>query len=67
MDMDLDGSGQVFGTPYSLNIEGEAEADDNFGIFLGTDFYIIPNQLSLNIEARFVDETAGTIGVNYRF
>jgi hypothetical protein len=67
VDIEFKGSGQVLGNPYSLKIEGDAEADDNFGIFLGTDIYVIPNQLSINIEGRFIDETAGTIGVNYRF
>lgn len=67
VDFEFKGSGQVEGTPYSLEIEGDAEADDNIGIFLGTDIYVIPNQLSINIEGRFLDETAGTIGVNYRF
>jgi len=67
VDFELKGSGELLGTPYSYKVEGDAEADDNFGIFLGTDIYIIPNQLSINIEARFIDETAGTIGVNYRF
>ena len=67
IDLEIDGSGQFLGDPYFLKMEGNAEADDNFGIFLGTDIYIIPNQLSVNIEARFIDETAGTIGVNYRF
>jgi hypothetical protein len=43
------------------------EADDNFGAFLGTDIYIIPDKLSVNIEGRFIDETSGTIGVTYRF
>lgn len=67
VDWELEGSGQFQGNPCSFKIEGDAEADDNFGIFLGTDIYIIPNQLSVNIEVRFIDETAGTIGVNYRF
>jgi len=67
VDLEIDGSGQVLGNPYSLKFEGDAEADDNFGIFLGTDIYIIPNQLSVNIEARFIDETAATFGINYRF
>lgn len=67
VDFELNGSGQLSGVPYSLKLEWDAEADDNFGIFLGTDIYVIPNQLSINIEGRFLDETAGTIGVNYRF
>jgi hypothetical protein len=60
MDWELDLAG-------ILKIEGDAEADDNFGIFLGTDIYVIPNLLSINIEARFIDETAGTFGLTYRF
>ena len=67
VDFELNGSGQLSGDPYSMKVKGDAEADDNFGIFLGTDIYVIPNQLSINIEGRFLDETAGTIGVNYRF
>ncbi|MDL1968207.1 MAG: hypothetical protein LWW97_06575 [Deltaproteobacteria bacterium] len=67
VDVEFKGSGQAFGNPFSLKIEGDAEADNNFGIFLGTDIYIIPNQLSLNLEVRFIDETAGTFGLSYRF
>ena len=67
MDFELDGSGQVSGAPVLLTIDGKSEAEDNFGIFLGTDIYLIPNRFSVNIEVRFIDETAGTIGMNYRF
>ncbi|MDL1980949.1 MAG: hypothetical protein LWX02_05655 [Deltaproteobacteria bacterium] len=67
IDSELEGSGQLWGIPYSLKLQGDAEADDNFGIFLGTDIYLIPNLLSINIEARFIDETAGTFGLTYRF
>ena len=51
----------------SLKIDGKSEADKNFGIFLGTDIYVIPNKFSVNIEGRFIDETAFTIGANYKF
>lgn len=67
VDVEFKGSGQFLGDTYSLKVEGDAEADDNFGIFLGTDIYVIPNLLSINIEARFIDETAGTFGLTYRF
>lgn len=60
MDWELDLAG-------ILKIKGEAEADDNFGIFLGTDIYVISDLLSINIEARFIDETAGTLGLTYSF
>lgn len=42
------------------------KADDNFGLFLGTDYKIGKN-LSLNIEGRFIDETAMSFGATYRF
>ena len=42
------------------------KADDNFGVFLGTDYKIGKN-FSLNIEGRFVDETAMSFGASYRF
>lgn len=46
---------------------GDVKSDSNFGIFLGTDIYAISNQLSINVEGRFLDETAGSVGINYRF
>ena len=42
------------------------KADDNFGVFLGTDYKIGKN-FSLNLEGRFVDETAMSFGATYRF
>ncbi len=42
------------------------EADDNFGVFLGTDYKIGENW-KLNLEGRFVDETAMSVGATYRF
>ncbi len=42
------------------------EADDNFGVFLGTDFKI-GDRFSLNLEGRFIDETAMSVGATYRF
>ncbi|MGE4357537.1 MAG: hypothetical protein AB7E08_03150, partial [Candidatus Omnitrophota bacterium] len=41
------------------------EADKNFGIFLGTD-YIAGENLNLNFEGRFLDETAGSFAVNWK-
>lgn len=46
--------------------EFKTEADDNFGVFVGTDYKIGEN-LSLNVEGRFVDETAMSVGVTYKF
>lgn len=42
------------------------KADDNFGVFVGTDYNIGKN-FSLNIEGRFVDETAMSFGATYKF
>lgn len=42
------------------------EADDNFGVFLGTDYKLGENW-ALNLEARFIDETAISFGGTYRF
>ena len=41
-------------------------ADDHVGVFVGTDFKITENW-KLNVEGRFVDETAVSIGLNYKF
>jgi len=42
------------------------EADDNFGLFLGTD-YKINEQWLLNLEGRFLDETAVSFGITFKF
>lgn len=44
----------------------KAEADNNFGVFLGTDYKIGENW-KLNLEGRFVDEAAMSFGATYRF
>ena len=46
--------------------EVELEADNNFGVFLGTD-YAINESWNLNFETRFIDETAISFGGAYRF
>ena len=46
--------------------EIKLKADDNIGVFLGTD-YKINDAWSLNIEARFIDETAMSFSAMYRF
>lgn len=42
------------------------EADDNVGVFLGTDYKIAENW-KLNLEGRFIDETAMSLGATYKF
>jgi hypothetical protein len=53
--------------PYTYDEILKAKAKNNVGAFLGADFNIKPNHLSVNIEVRLIDETSGSIGVNYKF
>jgi len=46
--------------------EVEQEADDNVGVFLGTD-YKMGETCSLNLEGRFIDETAMSAGISWKF
>jgi len=48
------------------NNKPEFRADHNFGVFLGTDYKIGKN-FSINLEGRFVDETAMSFGATYGF
>jgi opacity protein-like surface antigen len=42
------------------------KADNNFGMFVGTDCKITDN-FSVNVEGRFIDETALSIACSYKF
>jgi len=44
----------------------EHKVDDNIGLFVGTDVVLKPG-LSANIELRFVDESALSLGLNWMF
>ncbi|MCK9418046.1 MAG: hypothetical protein M0R70_01555 [Nitrospirae bacterium] len=70
-DMNLENetsvSGRTSGVPYSYDETVNADADKNLGAFLGADINIVPRHLSVNVEVRLVDETACSIGVNYKF
>ncbi|MFO7962684.1 MAG: outer membrane beta-barrel protein [Desulfobacterales bacterium] len=44
----------------------ELEADDNVGVFLGLD-YKLANRFAFNIEGRFIDESAMSLGAAYLF
>ena len=48
------------------NNPGEIESDKNFGMFVGCDF-VGPNSVLLNLEGRFIDETAMTAGLEVLF
>ena len=51
----------------SIERTDEFRQKDNIGIFLGTNIDVISKVLSVNIEGRFINETATTIGINYQF
>lgn len=42
------------------------KADGTVGLFVGTDI-LVNNQLSVGLEARFVDESAATVGATWKF
>lgn len=48
------------------DVKMKIKAADNFGVFLGTDFKL-GDKLSLNLEGRFIDETAMSVGATYKF
>ena len=53
--------------PDSSNFgEVKAEADNNVGVFVGTDYKLGENW-KLNLEGRFVDETAMSFAATYKF
>jgi opacity protein-like surface antigen len=43
------------------------KADDHFGAFVGLTYDIIPRKLGLNLEGRFIDETAVNFNVIFKF
>jgi len=55
-----DSAGNLLDTSWAL------KGDDNFGIIIGTDWEVTPD-FTMQIEGRFVDETALSGGVTYRF
>lgn len=61
-DSDVDAKFTDSGTVYNL---GGAENDDVFGIVVGGDL-LVGNNLSLNLEGRFIDETALSLGLTIR-
>ena len=47
-------------------VSDDINSDDVFGIFIGCD-YLPTDNVSIGIEGRFIDETAFTVSVNYKF
>ncbi len=56
----------VWGADMAWLYDFKFKADNNVGVFLGTDYNITKN-LSVNIEGRFIDETAMSLGATYKF
>ena len=59
-------AGVVVGSTTFLGFVGDANSDDNVGIVTGVE-YEITDSLSLNVEGRFIDETAATASLKYSF
>lgn len=59
----LDGSGTVVG---SMEEKYTFKPEDTIGIFVGTDYNVTEN-LTLNVEGKFVNETAIAFGASYKF
>lgn len=60
-------SGMVAGVvPYSASANAEAENSENFGLVVGIGANLSKN-LKANIEGRFLNETAGKVGIIYAF
>lgn len=56
---------------YKVVLEDEGskmkfKADDNVGVFVGTD-YKLGESWKINLEGRFIDETAMSLGATYKF
>lgn len=57
-----DATATIAGSEYKIDFEN----DDNVGIFVGGD-YLIDDSVMINIEGRFIDETAISAGATIRF
>ena len=62
-DLDATTKATISGTEYS---DSDIERDSNFGVFLGTDV-IIADSVALNVEGRFIDEEALSLGCAVKF
>ncbi|MBI4335716.1 MAG: hypothetical protein HY589_03565 [Candidatus Omnitrophica bacterium] len=63
---DINGRLRVNYTSGNFNNPGTIESDSKFGVFAGCDF-VGPNSVSLNVEGRFLDETALSTGLSVLF
>ena len=53
----------ISGTTYKTD---DVNSDDVVGIFIGCDF-LPTKDFSIRVEGRFIDETAFSFALNYRF
>ncbi|MDD5449906.1 MAG: hypothetical protein PHO42_04835 [Candidatus Omnitrophica bacterium] len=63
---DMNGRLRLTDSAGNYNNPGTIEADDNFGVVAGLDL-VGPSSVSLNLEGRFIDETAMTVGLSVLF
>jgi hypothetical protein len=63
---DINGRLRLTQSAATYHNPGTIESDDIFGIFVGCDF-VGPNSILVNLEGRFLDETALTAGVDVLF
>jgi len=60
---EVQAKGKILGVVYET---AKLNSENVFGVFFGCD--ILPmDKLSLNIEGRFIDETAVSAGLTWRF
>lgn len=62
-DIDGKASMTVSGTTYT---DDSVKLDNNVGVFVGTDILVL-DSMSINVEGRFISETALTLGCAIRF
>jgi opacity protein-like surface antigen len=49
-----------------VDVKFKFKADDNVGAFVGISYKIM-EKLKVNLEGRFIDETAMSFGLTYKF
>ena len=59
-------AGVTIGSTTFTGFTGDAESENNIGVITGAEYKVTDN-FSLNVEGRFIDETAITGGAVYRF
>lgn len=63
-------TGLINDIPYAVDVTTKFKADKQVGLVLGVDFHINPSispNWSIHVEGRFMNETAGTVGMNWKF